>query len=122
MKTEQIRTQLTDLNNSLTEIEDSAVILSDGFVVASKIVHNIDEERIGTISAALFGLANRAAQEFEKDEAQYVLIKCNNNYIATFRAGDNAELIVDFKDNANIDKILEECVAASKKLASLITE
>lgn len=120
MKTEQIRTQLTNLNTSLTEIEDSAVILSDGFVVASKIVHNFDEERIGTISAALFGLANKAAQEFEKDEAQYVLIKCNKNYIAIFRAGMNAELFVDFKDNANINKILKECVLVSQEIAQLI--
>ncbi len=120
MKTKQIRTLLNNLNNSLTEIEDSAVILADGFVVASKIVHKIDEERIGTISAALFGLANTAAQEFEKDEAQYVLIKCNRNYIAMFRAGKDAELFVDFKDNANIDKILKECILVSKEIAQLI--
>lgn len=120
MKTEKIRRLLANLNNSLTEIEDSAVTLSDGFVVASNLVHDIDEDKIGTISAALFGLANTAAQQFEKDQAQYVLIRCNKNYIAMFRAGDNAELIVDFKDNANIDKILEQCIDSSKEIADLI--
>jgi predicted regulator of Ras-like GTPase activity (Roadblock/LC7/MglB family) len=85
-------------------------------------VHNIDEERIGTISAALFGLANTAAQEFEKDEAQYVLIKCNRNYIAMFRAGVDAELFVDFKDNANIEDILKECIIVSKLIAQLIAD
>ncbi len=120
MKTEQIRTQLTHLNNSLTEIEDSAVILADGFVVASQIVHNIDEERIGTVSAALFGLANTAAKEFEKDEVQYVLIKCKRNYIAMFKAGKNAELFVDFKDTPNLDTIIKKCLVASDTLAQLV--
>ena len=120
MKNEKIKAALKELDSILVEIEDSAVILSDGLVVSSNIVHQIDEEKLGTISASLFSLANMAAQQFEKDQAQSILIKCKKNYIALFRAGEDAALVVDFKASANIDTILKECIKTSEAITGLL--
>ena len=107
MRTSKIKSLLSELNNTADEIEDSAVVLSDGFVVASNIVHNIDEDKLGTISAALFGIANKAAIQFEKEEAQEILIKCKNSFLAMLRINGDSALFVDFKATANIDAILD---------------
>jgi predicted regulator of Ras-like GTPase activity (Roadblock/LC7/MglB family) len=120
MKNKKIKAALKKLDSILLEIEDSAVILSDGMVVSANIVHHIDEEKLGTISASLFSLAGTAAQQFEKDEVESVLIKCKRSYIALFRAGEDAVLAVDFKTNANIDTILEECTKTSETITGLL--
>ncbi len=120
MKNSRIRDALINLTESLSDIDDCAVILSDGLVVTSKIVHDIDEERLRTISASLFGMASIAAKQFEKDEAQYVLIKCSKNYIALFKAGDNAVLVVDFNADADLKAILNKCVDSASVIKDLV--
>ena len=120
MKTKKIKEILANLNHSMPEIDDSAVVLSDGFVVASKLVHNIDEEKLGTISAALFGIANKTAIQFEKEEAQKILIKCKNSYLAMLRIDGDAALFVDFKATADINSILKQANNSCKQLTEFV--
>ncbi len=120
MNSEKIKNLLLALNASVKTIEDSAVVLSDGFVIASHLEHNIDEEKLGTISAALFGMANKAAQQFEKDEAQHILIKCNRSYIAMFKIDANAALFVDFAADAKFDSIISEAMKSCQLLAEFV--
>ncbi len=120
MNTNEIKTILDTLNDTRQEIEDSAVVLSDGMVVASKIVHSFDEDKLGTIGAALFGLANQAAEQFEKDKAQEVMIKCSESYLLMVRINDVSVLFVDFKVAADIDLILQDCLVACSKLSKLV--
>ena len=120
MQVEKIKNILYELNKSVDEIEDSAVVLSDGFVVASNIVHNIDEEKLGTISAALFGIANKAATQFEKEEAEEILIKCNLSYLTMIRIDDESALFIDFKALGDIGNILKEANTCCKNLREFI--
>ena len=116
MKITKLRNILEGLNNLNSDIEDSVIVLSDGLVVASKLTNEIDEDKIGTISAAIFSLASQEARQFGKGKTEQVMIKCGKNYIAMFKAGEEAVLVLDFNENAKLDIIIQQAVVATTKI------
>ena len=62
MRTDLLQQSLEDLNGSTADIEASALISTDGLMIASALPHGMDEDRIGAMSAALLSLGERAAR------------------------------------------------------------
>ena len=52
MRTDMFQQALEDLNGSTADIEASALISTDGLMIASALPHGMDEDRMGAMSVA----------------------------------------------------------------------
>ena len=53
MRSEMLNSILSDLNGSSADIEASAVLSTDGLMMASMLPSGMDEDRVGAMSAAM---------------------------------------------------------------------
>ncbi|MEE9352480.1 MAG: roadblock/LC7 domain-containing protein, partial [Thiotrichaceae bacterium] len=72
MRSEMLNSILSDLNGSSTDIEASAVISTDGLIMASLLPAGMDEDRVGAMSAALLSLGDRTAEELNRGSLEQV--------------------------------------------------
>jgi predicted regulator of Ras-like GTPase activity (Roadblock/LC7/MglB family) len=111
---------LSDLNGSSTDIEASAVISTDGLIMASLLPATMDEDRVGAMSAALLSLGDRTAEELNRGSLEQVLIKGDNGYILMTHAGDESVLTVLAKPNARLGLIFLDVKRAAGNITKLL--
>ncbi|HOP22256.1 MAG TPA: roadblock/LC7 domain-containing protein [Gammaproteobacteria bacterium] len=120
MRIEKLNDILIELNSSSTDLEASAIISTDGLIIASQLPTSIDEDRVGAMSAAMLSLGDRTAQELERGVLDQVLIKGDNGYVLMVKAGEDAVLTVMAKSNAKLGLIFLDVKRAAKKISDMI--
>ncbi|HLP44998.1 MAG TPA: roadblock/LC7 domain-containing protein, partial [Candidatus Kapabacteria bacterium] len=80
-KIDKIIEVLKDLESTAPDIEASAVVSDDGFIIASVLPADIDEDRVGAMSATMLALGERAAGELERGGLDQVFVKGSNGYV-----------------------------------------
>ena len=94
MRSDLLGSILSDLNGGSTDIEASAVISTDGLIMAAMLPASMDEDRVGAMAAAMLSLGDRTAQELARGHLEQVLIKGDNGYVLMTHAGDESVLSV----------------------------
>lgn len=120
MRTEVLQQVLVDLNGSTADVEASALISTDGLMIASALPHSMDEDRIGAMSAALLSLGDRTASELARGKLDRVLIQGERGYVIMTAAGNEAVLTVLAKPNAKLGLIFLDIRRAAEKLKDMI--
>jgi len=120
MRSEMINSILSDLNGSSTDIEASAVLSTDGLMIASMLQASMDEDRVGAMSAALLSLGDRTASELNRGTLEQVLIKGDNGYILMTHAGHDAVLTVLAKKNARLGLIFLDVRRAADSIVKIL--
>ena len=87
MRSEVLNSILNDLNGTSADIEASAVISTDGLMIASMLPAELDEDRVGAMSAAILALGDRSAAELARGELEQVLIKGDTDELFSFDFG-----------------------------------
>jgi predicted regulator of Ras-like GTPase activity (Roadblock/LC7/MglB family) len=115
-----INSILSDLNGSSTDIEASAVLSTDGLMIASMLQAGMDEDRVGAMSAALLSLGDRTASELNRGVLEQVLIKGDNGYILMTHSGNDAVLTVLAKKNARLGLIFLDVRRAADSIVKIL--
>ncbi len=120
MRTEQLQQILEDLNSSSGDVEASALISTDGLMIASALPTGIDDDRVGAMSAALLSLGDRAGSELGRGNTDRVLIQGEKGYVIMTSAGSEAVLTILAKQNAKLGLIFLDIKRAAEALKKLI--
>ncbi len=120
MRAEMLTSILAELNSSSADIEASAVVSTDGLMMAALLPSNMDEDRVGAMSAALLSLGDRTAKELARGTLEQVLIKGDNGYILMTYAGSDAVLTVMAKSQAKLGLIFLDVKRAAESLSKVI--
>lgn len=120
MRTDMIQQTLLELNGATADIEASALISTDGLMMASALPQGMDEDRVGAMSAALLSLGERAARELARGSLQRVLIQGERGYVIMAAAGSEAVLTLLAKPNAKLGLIFLDMRRAAESLAKLV--
>lgn len=120
MRTDNFQKVLEDLNGSTADIEASALISVDGLMIASALPKNMDEDRIGAMSAALLSLGERTTRELGRGDLERVLVQGREGYIIMTAAGAEAVLTVTAKTNAKLGLLFLDIKRAAQTLAQLV--
>src|SRR5690625_6502925 len=89
MRTDVLNSILSDLNGSSTDIEASAVISTDGLMIAAALPAGLDQDRVGAMSAAVLSLGDRIASELARGTLEQVLIRGDKAYGLPVQAGED---------------------------------
>ena len=120
MRTDSFQQVLEDLNSGSTDVEASALISNDGLVIASALPSNVDEDRVGAMSAALLSLGDRAGRELARGSMDRIMIQGEQGYVIMTSAGDEAVLTIMAKPNAKLGLIFLDIKRAASALAKLL--
>lgn len=120
MRAELLNSILGELNGSTTDIEASAVLSTDGLMMASMLPSGMDEDRVGAMSAAMLSLGDRTARELARGDLEQVLIKGHKGYILLTHAGTDAVLTVLCKPNARLGLIFLDVKRAAEGISKVL--
>ena len=120
MREDMLTSILSELNGSSADIEASAVISTDGLMMAALLPAGMDEDRVGAMSAAMLSLGNRTAQELARGKLEQVLVKGDNGYVLMTHAGQEAVVSVLAKPNARLGLIFLDVKRAAEAIGKLL--
>ncbi|MDD2724565.1 MAG: roadblock/LC7 domain-containing protein [Methylovulum sp.] len=115
-----MQTILTDLNGTCENIQASALISTDGLVIAEALPQNMDEDTLGAISAALHSVGTRGIEELADGVLEYILVKSSENYILMTHVGKEVILTVILKSQAELDFVMSNIRYAIEKIMAHI--
>lgn len=115
-----IRSALRGLNALSVEIEASAAISGDGFIIASVLGDAVNAERFGAMCASLLALADRAAQEIKLGNLKQVVLVGETGSMLLVQAGPNAVLVVSARAALNLGRLFIDAAKTAEKVRSLI--
>ena len=122
MRADLLTSVLTDLNGTSADIEASAIISTDGLMIASVLLAGMDEDQVGAMSAAMLSLGDRTAQELARGQLEQVLIKGARGFVLMTYAGTEAVLTVLAKPNAKLGLIFLDVKRAAESISGLLEE
>ena len=120
MRADMLTSILSELNGSSADIEASAIVSTDGLMMAALLPSGMDEDRVGAMSAALRSLGDRTARELARGSLEQVLIKGGKGYILMTHAGEDAVLTVLTKPQAKLGLIFLDVRRAAEAVAKVI--
>ena len=120
MRTDMFQQILNDLNSSSADVEASALISTDGLMIASALPAGIDEDRVGAMSAALLSLGDRAGRELARGSIERVMVQGEKGYVIMSASGTEAVLTILTKPNAKLGLVFLDMKRAAEALSKLI--
>lgn len=116
----RILPHLKALDNSSTDIEASALVSIDGFVIVATLPFNIDVEYFGAICAGAFLLGNHTTEKCAGGVLEQVSIKCTKKQIVMTYAGTEAILAVIIKPYADLEQLFPNINHSIEKIATIV--
>jgi hypothetical protein len=120
MRADMLTSILSELNGSSADIEASAIVSTDGLMMAALLPAGMDEDRVGAMSAALLSLGDRTAKELARGGLEQVLLKGDKGYILMTHAGEDAVLTVLAKPQAKLGLIFLDVKRAAEAVTKVI--
>lgn len=117
---DRLKNVLKELESIDPEIEGSAIIRSDGLLMASNFRTDIDKTLVAAMNAAILNISNRATFEMKRGTLQELLLRADDGIIALVNAGENTVLSVIAKKDSNLGLLLFEMKKAAKKISDIL--
>lgn len=93
-RVERIQEILRNLRSVSPDIIGSAMVSTDGFVIASLLPNEIDEELVSGMAAALLGVGERIAAELMGGQMEQTYVRGKQGYVILNAVGSESLLIV----------------------------
>ncbi len=120
MREDILHSILRELNGSSVDVEASAIVSTDGLVMASLLPGDIDEDRLGAMSAAMLSLGDRAARELGRGDLEQVLVRGRRGFILLAHAGADAVLAVLTRREAKLGMVFFDVKRAAAAIAKVL--
>lgn len=117
---ERLVAALNKLMNESREIQASALVSLDGFTMASALPDDMQEDRVGAMSAAILGLGERAAVELGRGSLSQVIIEGNGGYVILISAGQRGALTCLADTDAKLGLVLYDMRSAAQVIAEIL--
>lgn len=117
---ESLNKVLKTLQSSSPGVEASALISSDGLMIASALAKDMDETRIAAMTATLLNLGTRAATELRRGEVSEVIVRGDHGYAVMLSAGRGALLLVLATEDTPLGLIFFDMREAVKGIKTVL--
>ncbi|MBU2565493.1 MAG: roadblock/LC7 domain-containing protein [Candidatus Thermoplasmatota archaeon] len=118
-KSEKLLSELKKLAN-VGGIEGSAVVARNGLIIASDLPRDVDERRLGAMSATMMGAVETAAITLNKGQIKRVTAEIEKAILVTMGAGKKAILVVSASPDANLGMLMVEMEERVKNIMEII--
>jgi predicted regulator of Ras-like GTPase activity (Roadblock/LC7/MglB family) len=115
-KSEKITEVLRGLRTSSPEVIGACVVSSEGFIVASVVPSEIDEDLIGGMAASLLGVGERIASDLMRSQMEQTYVRSPKGYIIVNAVGPDAALVLLVTREAKLGLIFLELKRTTAEL------
>jgi len=119
-RTEKIQNVLRSLRAASPEIVGSAVVSTDGFIIASMLPSEIDEEVVSAMAAAMLGVGQRISGELMGATMDQTYTRSEKGYVLLNAAGNDAVLIVLTTPEAKLGLVFLDVKRRVTELSSIV--
>ncbi|NNM56815.1 protoglobin domain-containing protein [Acidocella sp.] len=116
MREDQIIAILSALNSRTAGIQASALISTDGFIIASALAAGMDEDRISALIAATLSLGERTALELTRGKLEQVMVSGRQGPVLIIRAGRDAVLCAIAAKSTKLGLLFQDASAAAQDI------
>jgi hypothetical protein len=119
-RTEQMVNRLRLMQAASPDIEASAVVSTDGLIIASALPGDVEEDRVSAMSAAMLSLGERISAELGRGSLEQVYIKGGEGFVILSSIGSDAVLTALARQNAKLGLIFLEMKRAAQDLEQVM--
>ena len=119
-RVEKIQEILRNLRSVSPDIIGSAMVSTDGFVIASLLPNEIDEELVSGMAAALLGVGERIAAELMGGQMEQTYVRGKQGYVILNAVGSEALLIVLTTPDAKLGLVFLDIRRRVGELAKIV--
>jgi predicted regulator of Ras-like GTPase activity (Roadblock/LC7/MglB family) len=117
---ERLVAALDELMAESPDVQAAALVSLDGFTMASALPGDMQEDRVGAMSAAILGLGERAAAELGRGQLAQVFIEGGDGYVLLMAAGDRAVLTVLADHDAKLGLTLYDMRTTAELIGEIL--
>ena len=121
-KAQRLATALDEFINSSPDVEAAAVVSYDGLPMASALPEEMEEDRVGAMSAALLSLGEQAAVGLGRGALNQVFVEGQHGFVFLMSAKDQAVLAAIARRTAKIGFMLFEMRRAAASIGDVLAE
>lgn len=118
-RVERLDAALAELRSALPDVLGAAVVTDDGFLLASTLPRDADEELISAMSAALLGTGERVAGQVLGGELTQALLRGRLGWLVLCSIGDDTALAALTTPDARLGLVLLEMKRQAARLGRL---
>lgn len=107
-KVERVTDVLRGLRTTSPEVIGAVVVSRDGFIVASVIPNEIDEDLIGGMASTLLGVGERIATDLMRAEMEQIYVRSPKGFIIVNAVGQESALVLLVTRDAKLGMIFIE--------------
>ncbi len=121
-RTEKIQDILRGFRTASPDIIGAAVVSIDGFIVASVLPSEVDEELVSGMAAAMLGVGERISSELMASTMEQVYVRSEKGYVVLNAVGADSVLVVLTSKDAKLGLVFIEvkrrCAELGKAVAA----
>jgi hypothetical protein len=111
---------LRGLRGASPDIIGAAVVSIDGFIVASVLPSEVDEELVSGMAAAMLGVGERISSELMASVMEQVYVRSEKGYVVLNAVGADSVLVVLTTKDAKLGLVFIEVKRRCQELAKAI--
>jgi uncharacterized protein len=119
-RVEKIQDVLRSLRAVSPDIVGSAMVSTDGFIIASLLPSEVDEELVSGMAAALLGVGERIATELMGGSMEQTYVRGRLGYVILNAVGQDALLIVLTTPDAKLGLVFLDVRRRVAELAKIL--
>lgn len=101
-------------------IEGVAVVSTEGFIIASALPEELEDEHVAAISAVVLSMGERITRELQRGTMEQVYVRGKMGYVFLSQAGPDALLTVITNPNAKLGMVFLDTKRTIKELVPLL--
>ena len=117
---DQLDAVLIEFERNVPHVEATAIVSTDGLVIASRLPAEVEEDRVGAMGAAILSISTRSGDELDRGDMLRVLIEGTNGYLLIRSIGDIAILVALVDKNVRLGMLFYECKQCIAKLSEIL--
>ena len=119
-RTEKMQDVLRSLRAASPEVVGSALVSIDGFIIASVLPSEIEEELVSGMAAAMLGVGERISSELMGSHLEQTYVRSEKGYVILNAVGGEAVLVVLTTKNAKLGLVFIDVRRGSAEIEKLI--
>lgn len=119
-RAERLVAALDDFIRSSPDVEAAAIVSFDGLPMASALPDELEEDRLGAMSAALLSLGEQATLGLGRGQLNQVFVEGEHGFVFLMSAQDQAVLAAVARRSAKIGFMLFEMRRAADRVGRLL--
>lgn len=119
-KSESLGQVLKAFKDSCPDVEATALISDDGLMIASVLPHDLEEAKVGGMSATLLSLGTRCASVLNRGKVEEIIVRGDLGYSILINAGRGTMLLAVTHSDAKLGLITFDMRDAIEKIAQIL--